>query len=429
MTTAALTSRSEDPAEKSTRYAVVLFLVATANFMDRHILAILSEPIKHDLGASDTEMGLLMGFAFVVFFALASVPIARAADRYSRRNIVAVALTFWSVMTMLSGCVVSFLQLASARVGLGIGEAATAPATHSMISDLFPKDRRTASLALVAVAAPVGAMIAFTIGGSLNTALGWRMTFVVLGAPGLILTVLILLTIREPRRGASETRPLDATHYGLHHTIGYLSSLRSLRCLAAGASLNFLAASALLAWSAPFLIRVHRMNTAEAGAWLGITTGVGGIAGTLLGALTAQRLARTDPAWLLRVPAVSSVLAVPFVVLFLTLPASSAPVMTLGISFFGSCLMGPVMAATQTLAKVRMRALASALVGLAVNLIGAGLGPLTVGVSSDVLASSFGPSSIRYALIASAVTPLLGAALCFSRGAPHLASEFERALE
>ena len=164
---------------------MVLFLVATVNFMDRQILAILLEPIKHDLGASDTEMGLLTGFAFVLFFALASVPIARAADRYSRRNIIAVALTFWSVMTMVSGYAASFLQLAAARVGLGIGEAAAAPAAHSMISDLFPKDRRTASLALLAVAAPVGTMIAFTIGGMVNAAIGWRMTFVALGAPGL----------------------------------------------------------------------------------------------------------------------------------------------------------------------------------------------------------------------------------------------------
>ena len=189
------------------------------------------------------------------------------------------------------------------------------------------------------------------------------------------------------------------------------------------------AGSALLVWSAPFLIRVHGMKTDEAGAWLGITTGVGGIAGTVLGGLAAQRLARTDPAWLLRFPAVASALAAPFVLLFLTLPASSAPVMTLGASFFGSCLLGPVMAVTQTLAKVRMRALASALVTLVVNLIGAGLGPLTVGVSSDVLASSFGPSSIRYALLVPAVTAFLGAALCFSRGARHVASELERAFE
>jgi predicted MFS family arabinose efflux permease len=416
-------------AESSTRYVVLLFLVSTVSLMDRQIVAILLEPIKRELGASDTEMGLLTGFAFVLFFALASVPIARAADRHSRRNIIAVALTFWSIMTMLSGYVATFLQLAAARVGLGISEAAAAPASASMLSDLFPRDRRTAPLALLAVAAPVGTMIAFTIGGIVNAAIGWRMTFVALGAPGLLLTVVMLLTIREPRRGAAEAPGVDAKQYGLSETIGYLWRLRSLRWLAAGASLNVFAASAKVVWSAPFLIRVHNMNTAEAGAWLGITTGVGGIAGIVLGGLAAQRLARTDPAWLLRVPAVTCALAAPLVLLFLTLPASSAPVMNLGATFFGSCMMGPVLAVTQTLAKVRMRALAAALVALVVNLIGAGLGPLTVGVSSDLLAPSLGPSAIRYALLVPAVVALLGAALSFSRGARHLASDFERARE
>ena len=196
-----------------------------------------------------------------------------------------------------------------------------------------------------------------------------------------------------------------------------------------GCSLNLLAASALFVWSAPFLIRVHGMNTAEAGAWLGMTTGVGGIAGIVLGGLAAQRLARTDPARLLRVPAIASALTVPFVALFLTLPASSAPVMKLGATFFSTCLLGPVVAVTQTLAKVRIRALASAPVTLVVNLVGAGLGPLTVGVASDVLAGSFGPSALRYALRVPTVTALLGAALCFTRGARHVTSELERAVE
>jgi predicted MFS family arabinose efflux permease len=429
MATPVMTADRVHAAGSSTQYVAVLFLVATVSFMDRQILAVLLEPIKRELGASDTEMGLLTGFAFVVFFALASVPIARAADRYSRRNIIAVALTFWSIITMVTGFVASFLQLGLARVGLGISEAAATPAAHSMLSDIFPRDRRTAPLALLAVAAPVGTMVAFTAGGIISTAVGWRMTFVALGAPGLILTVVVVLTIREPHRGASEEQRADVKPYTPYDTIRYLWSLRALRCLAAGASLNAFSAAALLVWGAPFLMRVHNMSTGEAGAWLGITTGLGGIAGTVLGGLVAQRLARQDPAWLLRFPAVTSALAVPFVLLFLTLPASSAPIMKLGASLFSTCMLGPVLAVTQALAKVRMRALASALVALVVNLIGAGLGPLTVGVSSDLLASSLGPNSIRYAVLVPAVAALLGAALCFSRGARYVAAELDRALE
>lgn len=235
-------------------------------------------------------------------------------------------------------------------------------------------------MALLGVAAPVGAMIAFTIGGMLNAAIGWRLTFVALGAPG-------------------------------------------LGCVA-----HLFATSAKLAWSAPFLIRVHNLNTGEAGAWLGVTTGVGGIAGMLGGAAT-QRVARTDPAWMLRAPALTCALALPFEVLFLTLPAASAPMMNLGASFFGASMMGPVLAVTQALAKVRMRALAAAVVALVVNVIGAGLGPFPVGVSSDLLAPALGPSAIRYGLLVPTVIALLGAAFGCSQGARHLTPELERVRE
>jgi predicted MFS family arabinose efflux permease len=405
----------------------ILFLVTVFNLMDRQILSILLEPIKRDLGASDTVMGLLTGFAFVSFFTLASVPIARAADEHSRRNIIAGALAFWSVMTMLSGLVASALQLAAARVGLGIGEAATLPASQSMVSDLFSPARRITAISMLAVAAPVGIMLAFILGGWLNQAVGWRLTFVALGAPGLLLALLVLLTVREPGRGAAEHESADVERYDLHETVTYLWSLRSLRYLTAGASLNVFGAWAMGVWSATFLIRVHGMGTSEAGAWLGLATGVGGIAGTLGGGLAAERLARRDARWLLRVPALASLLTVPFAVLFLTLPSPLASAMYLGGAFFGQAILGPVLAVTQGLAKVRMRARAAALVGMTFNLFGAGLGPLVVGVLSDVLAPRFGAESIRYALLAPVCTVLLGSALCFGRGARHVAAELARA--
>jgi hypothetical protein len=185
---------------------------------------------------------------------------------------------------------------------------------------------------------------------------------------------------------------------------------------------------AMATWSAPFLIRVHGMNTEQAGAWLGLTTGGGGIAGTVLGGFMTQRLARSDPAWMLRFPAVTSVLAAPFIVLFLTLPAWAAPAMNLGAAVFGSCLLGPLLAVTRMLAKVRMRSLASALVAVTFNLVGAGLGPLVVGVLSDWLAPVFGAGSIRYALLVPATTGLLAAAFFFRRGARYVQPELERAL-
>jgi MFS transporter, Spinster family, sphingosine-1-phosphate transporter len=165
MTTPVATGDAVRAVAKPARYIALLFVVSAVSSMDRQILAILIEPIKRDLGVSDTEMGLLTGFAFVLFFAFASVPIARAADRYSRRDIIALALTFWSITTMLSGYAATFLQLAVARVGLGVGEAATAPAAASIMSDLFPRDRRTAPMALLGVAAPVGGIAGILLGG------------------------------------------------------------------------------------------------------------------------------------------------------------------------------------------------------------------------------------------------------------------------
>lgn len=407
--------------------AAVLFLVTVFNFMDRQVLPILLESIKRDLGTSDSEMGLLTGFAFVSFFALAGLPIARAADAHSRRTILAVSLAFWSAMTMISGYATSFLQLSAARAGLGIGEAATAPAAQSMLSDLFSGARRIGALSLLAVAGPIGVMLAFVVGGSLHQAVGWRTTFVGVGAPGLVLAILVLLTVPEPRRGAAEPYWRDAGRHKLRETVTYLWSLRSLRGLTAGASLSLFCAWGMTVWSASFLIRVHGLPTSQAGVWIGLASGVGGIAGISAGGLLAQRLARRDAAWQLRVPALTSALAVPFIVLFLTLPAPAALPMYFGSAFFGSCMIGPVLAVTQGLAKVRMRAMAAALVAMTFNVVGTGFGPLVVGMSSDLLAPRLGAGAIRYALLASAPIAMLGAALCFSFGARHVAAELRNA--
>lgn len=428
-----LTSPKAPTAAMATRgyrwYVVaVLFLVGVFNLMDRQILSILLEPIKRELGVSDTAMGMLTGFAFVSFYTLASVPIARVADSYSRRDIIAIALAFWSAMTTLSGLVTSFVQLALARIGVGVGEAATGPAGQSMLSDLFPPERRTAALSALAVSVPVGFMVSFMAGGWLNEAVGWRMTLMYVGLPGLLLGLLVRLTLREPLRGGAEHEAVDATHYDLRSTLAYLWSLRSLRYLTLGAAMNVFTAWALMVWSSAFLIRVHGMETREVGAWLGLASGVGGATGTFLWGLVAQRLARRDPRWLLGVPSLTSLLTVPFIVLFLSLPAASAALpMFFGIMLFGPAMIGPITTVTQGLAKVRMRALAAALVTLTFNLIGVGLGPLTVGVISDLLRPALGVSSIRYALLPAASIAMLGGALHFALGARHLRADLERA--
>jgi MFS family permease len=406
----------------------VLFLVGVFNTMDRQLLSVLLEPIRRDLAASDTVMGLLTGFAFVSFNALVSIPIARAADFRSRRDIIAAALAFWSVMTAAAGFVTSAAQLALARVGLGIGEAATAPASQSVLSDLFPLDRRTVPLTVLLVSTPVGFMVAFLAGGALSEALGWRMTFIVVGLPGLLLAAIVRLTIAEPPRGRLAAPGADPDCIDFAATVRYLWGFQSLRYLAAGATLSVFAGWAFLVWSPAFLARAHGMSTGEAGFWLGLAAGIGGVVGMLAAGFITGRLARRDRRWLLGVPAVVSFLGVPFVVAFLTLPGGAAAAsMAFGVILFGPAILGPTATVTQSLAKVRMRAVAASLVMLTFNLGGLGLGPLTVGILSDLFAATRGTEGLRLALLVPIVSALTGAGVLFAAGARRLPSDLQRA--
>lgn len=406
----------------------ILFLVGVFNAMDRQILPVLLEPIRRDLAASDTVMGLLTGFAFVSFNAVVSIPIARAADLRSRRDIIAAALAFWSVMTAATGLVTSAVQLAVTRVGLGIGEAATAPASQSVVSDLFPLDRRTVALTVLLVSTPVGFMTAFLAGGALSEAVGWRMTFIVAGLPGLLLAVIVRLTIAEPPRGGPAAAGAYPDHVDFVATLRCLWGFRSLRFLAAGATLSVFAGWAFLVWSPAFLARAHGMSTGEAGLWLGLAAGIGGVAGMLATGVITERLARRDRRWLLGVPAVVSLLGVPFVIAFLTLPGGkAAAAMAFGVMLFGPAILGPTATVTQSLAKARMRAVAASMVMATFNVGGLGLGPLTVGILSDVFAATRGSDSLRLALLLPIVSALMGAGALFTAGARRLPADLERA--
>jgi predicted MFS family arabinose efflux permease len=404
----------------------VLFLVTAFNLMDRQILAILLEPIKRDLQLSDTAMGLLTGFAFVALYAIASIPIARLADATSRRAIIASALAFWSAMTALSACAGSFAQLALARAGVGFAESATGPASNSMIADLYPPQRRAFAMSMLATASPFGVMLAFVAGGALNDAVGWRMTLICAGLPGIVLALVVWLTVREPERGGAESGPADTTRYDFRPTLRYLSQSQSFVYLTLGAAASIFAIMAMIVWSPSVLTRIHGVPTATAGLSLGIATGFGGLIGAPLSGWLASRLSRRDVRWLLRLPAVTSVLAAPCLALFLLLP----PVAALPFFFLAvvccSAMLGPVMTAAQDIAKVRMRATASALMILTFNFIGTGLGPVAVGALSDLLADSLGSSSIRAALGLAVAASVIAGAL-FHLGARDLRADVARA--
>lgn len=385
------------------RLLFLLFLVGLFNAADRRILSVLLEPIRLEFGASDTAMGFLTGFAFVLFYSLATLPIARLADLRPRRAIVLVGLSCWSVLTALSGLVTSFGQLAIARLGVGIGEASYLPAGTSMISDRFPQERRTLAMAVFSVSFPVGMMLTLIVGGRVGEALGWRPTLMWLGVLGLVVAGVVGVFLREPERGRAERGAADHSLYGVRDTLGYLWSLRSFRHLALGGALAMFAATSLAMWSPAFLMRVHGLDLARAGTVLGVATGVGGIAGVLGVSAIIQSLTRRDVRWLLWTPALVQLIVCPFILLFLTLPGTWPAVAAfVPVSASGAAVIPPAMTAVQGLAKVRMRALAAAVTSFTVNLVGIGLGPFVAGVVSDALEPRFGDESLRFALVLNA---------------------------
>ena len=223
--------------DRTRRYALgVLVVVYTFNFIDRQILSILLEPIKHELLLSDTQLGLLTGFAFAMFYATLGIPIARFADRGNRRNLIAVSLAIWSAMTALSGAAVNFVYLLIARIGVGIGEAGCSPSSHAMIADYYPIRTRATALGVYALGIPIGTLFGFLAGGWINQYFGWRAAFLVVGLPGLILALLVRFTVREPPRGMAEGRDASAAQPGIVETLSYLLAKRSFRHLAFGAA-------------------------------------------------------------------------------------------------------------------------------------------------------------------------------------------------
>ncbi|MAG29774.1 MAG: MFS transporter [Deltaproteobacteria bacterium] len=412
------------------RYALgLLSLVYAVNLMDRQLLSILLEPIKQDLGISDTALGFLTGFAFAIFFSVAGIPIARWADRGSRRDVIAIGLVLWSLATAASGLALSFVHLALARIGVGVGEAAGNPPAQAMISDYFPPERRATAIAVFTMGANVGIMMGLVAGGWLADQVGWRQTFLIVGLPGIALALVIRLTLREPSRGASEGRgDIDAPP-SLAEVLRYFARMRTYRHICAATALYNFASYGFLAWVPTFLIRVHEMSPTEVGLSLGPIAGIAGAAGTLTGGLLGDRLGLRDVRWRMWIPAVGGLGTAPFLFAFLFLPdASQAVLCYVPIAFFGAIWSGPTYAIVQGLAKLRMRAMAAAVLIFALNFFGMGLGPQIVGLLNDLLDVRFAGEAIRYSLLLVGLAKIWGS-LHSVLGARSLEADLRSAAE
>jgi predicted MFS family arabinose efflux permease len=359
-------------------------------------------------------MGLLVGFAFALFYTFAGIPIARWADRGNRRTIIAIGLAVWSSMTVASGLARSFLQLALARIGVGVGEAAGSPPAHSLISDYFPPNRRATALGIYAWGVYVGSAIAYLGGGYLRANFDWRVAFFALGAPGLLFALVVRFTVREPPRGYSErgASSLEATTFG--ETLRHLLTCRSWVHLVIGTSFLSITGYGVLMWGYEFYGRVHGMSPLDIGVWMAFIVGVGGSLGTYAGGRIADRLGERDAGLYLRFPAIATAIAVPFGFAFLLAESSRASLWLFFPFYVLANVYVPAMhTVNQNLAKLRMRATAAAIILFIVNIIGAGAGPFLVGALNDLYAAHFGAEAIRYSLLTISASSVIGAVFLY----------------
>ena len=417
------------PVQKSAYYALgVLTLVYSFNFIDRQLLAILQEEIKVDLDLKDAHLGLLTGFAFAAFYVTAGIPIARWADRSNRRNIVAMAVFTWSFMTSISGLAQNYAQLLLARIGVGVGEAGGSPPSHSMISDMFPPHKRATAMGLYSTGVNIGILFGFLLGGWLNEFFGWRVAFMVVGAPGILLAILVRFTVREPERGFSEARQSTTTESSLGDVIIWLWSRKSFRFLAAASALNAFSAYAIANWTASFMIRSHEMNTGELGTWLALILGVAGAFGVICGGLLSDRLGKLDKRWYVWMPMLYLLVCAPFTLIAYSVEETYIALFALFIpGVVLNAYLGNVIALTHGLVGLSMRATASAILFFIINMIGMGLGPWSVGIVSDLLTPALGTAALGMSLRCIVAPVMILAAVCFYGASRSLRDDLAKA--
>lgn len=393
----------------------ILLIVYIFNFLDRQIVNILAEPIKADLGLTDTELGLLAGPAFAVFYALLGIPIARYADKdgTNRVRLIALALAIWSAMTAVCGLAQNFVQLLLARIGVGVGEAGCTPAAHSLISDSVAPEKRSSAIAFYGLGVPIGSLLGLIIGGIVNDLYGWRIALMLVGAPGLALALVVLFVMREPRH--SRTAEAVATAAAVTR----LSTGEAMReIFASRAFIYILIASSVVAflgygkalWTISFFIRSHGLSTTEAGLSMAVVLGLAGVFGTWLGGKMADRFGARDKRHILTFPAYGMAVAAPILFLGYYMEDWRVAVALLIIpTILNSAYYGPAYACVQGLVRPQARAVAASIMLFGQNLIGLGFGPFLFGVLSDQLAPTYGQESVRYVLYGAAWLGLIPA--------------------
>ena len=415
--------------KKSYGYFVlgVLTTVYSFNFIDRQLLVILQESIKAEMGLSDTQLGLLSGFSFAIFYVSFGIPLAKLADTWIRRDVIAISLTVWSSMTAVSGFAQNFIHLLLARIGVAIGEAGGSPPAHAMVSDIFNQEQRATALAIYSTGINIGILFGFLLGGWINEFYGWRTAFLVVGLPGIALAIFLKLAVAEPNRGMAEEKVDDGSAPKLKETLKHLWARKSFRHLSVACGIHAFVSYGAGNFLPSLFLRLHDIETGELGTWLALSSVAGGV-GTFMGGYLSDKLGKQDPRWYQWVPAITTLIYLPFTLfIYLTDQTYLALMTTFITGMLFNAYLAPNLAITHSLVGLRMRAMSSAILFFILNFIGLGFGPMVIGFVSDMINPTYGIESIRYALLIVIPISTIWSATHYFIAAKHIRSDLELA--
>ena len=392
----------------------ILVVVYTFNFIDRQIIGILAVPIKADLGLSDSQLGLMGGLAFALFYTGLGIPVALLADRYSRTWIMTAALAIWSAMTAASGLATNFWQLFIARVGVGAGEAGGVAPAYSLIADYFPPNQRARAISIYSFGIPIGSALGIVFGGVIATLIDWRVAFFIVGLAGVVIAPVFRLTVKEPARGQFDRQPEEARAPEFKSILRMLAKKPSFWMLALGTSFSSMIGYGLFFWLPSFFVRSYGLSLLNASLFYGAILLIGGLAGIWAGGWLGDRFGHKRHARYATIPAFAFLATVPLYLLGILSPNLTLTFFVLLLpTALGLIWLGPVISTIQHLVQPNVRATASAIFLFIINLLGIGVGTWAIGALSDALHLQFGDESLRYSIVAGTGFYVLAASLFF----------------
>ncbi len=388
----------------------LLGIVAVLNYFDRQAFTVLMDDIKEELVLNDTVLGLISGLVFGLIYAIVALPIARLADKGDRPVVIGVCLGFWSLATAACGAAVGAWQMATARMAVAVGEAGSGPASLSVLTDIFPPERRVLVIGFLQAASSVGLSMGVIVAAWLASFLPWRMVFYVMGLPGVLVAIVVAVFVLEPRRKSGKIGSGEVQdHVPMADAIKIVFRIPALRWIALLLVAVPMAGLGYLMWAPSFLQRIHGFEKADL-SFLGYAILIGLVSGNLFAGWLGDRYGKNNPVFNGWIAAGGLIAAIPFAVGFALIENSSLALLSfVGLKFFMTLWTAPMIALVFSLVPTAMRATMSAIINLIIILSGVGLGTMVVGILSDGYTEAFGDEAIRYSLLTMTVGLVIGA--------------------